>query len=464
MKEAEDFLRKVSEGSGRAIAHGRKMAIEHYRASTSSSQAEAETFYDAVRAIMMDCKVVLNCSVSDAVRFISSGKYEPRHPDDGAYNRHQEYIRRRATLEDDLGCRGLKPVYASISRSRQGDRGYGRVSLQLSGISGRFVCLAGDALRLVDPARPDFVKDPGLVLYSEDHMADCRASSTICSMTPAQLAGGVDSALGMVLDDGLEFGRSEAIIVGGVSSRSIRSMVVRSADERKEAQAALSSMKKFLPVYVEKSDVKHLEPHLAGTSPVVEEKPAVASSYFGIGDRVAMKPGPGRSRAMGTIIDITNGLVTVQWDGDSRTSWGMIEAMANIMPTFDKPDAEGPHRAYVLDGMDAGTVAVLSEFGIDPVNLYCIASHFRPASPMASGWQAGLAAKLADIGVQTTMQRGFRERNEGRNAFEKCEWIEARLPDHGRIVFDVGFERIRIVAGDADEYVREDSSASLTFE
>lgn len=444
----EDFLKAVKEGSEKAVALGKKQATSYFRSVTGASKEEAEAFYVTVRAACSDLSIVANMSQDDFISFLDSGSLVVELPED---KEAREYALKRREFSNKLGIEGIA-TYASITSRNSGDQRFGPVGVSLLGVTEQVACLSGDVLRFSDPTRSDYVSDPKTAFYSWDDVADCKAASSILRMPPQRLLQGTASLLKELLE-GTEYGRVEGFVFSPVAKKNFGEVVVPSEEQAMSLQASFAQMAVFVPMSIRKIDGENSVTLHSGEKP----EPQKASSpmrHLAAGDRVVTKPFASSTRREGQILDVSNGLVTVQWDDDSRSMFGLVEAMSRLMPGPKEPKVSDPERGYVLDGMDDRTAKLLSGFGHDPVSLYSVVSHWRPASPSATEWLRPMMERIEGLGIKTSITKGFKETDEGELAFLPHSWLEARLPDRCRLVIDVGFDRLAIVAGEAEEYVK----------
>jgi hypothetical protein len=119
--------------------------------------------------------------------------------------------------------------------------------------------------------------------------------------------------------------------------------------------------------------------------------------------------------------------------------------------------------AYELPGMDDRSALLLASLGVDPVDVYSVASHAKPSSPHASGWQEVLTKAMSGIGIEVHVVSGF-VRSSGKEAFRKYCWLEGRLPEGNRLVMDVSPNGIKIRAGSVPEYVLPSKYSNIIFE
>jgi len=454
------FVEKVRKTSARAKEYGRKQAIEHYARTAGATWKDAEGFYHDAREAFVDSKIVVNMPLADLTEFLSTGTYYKPNSDSG-FNSASD---KRARAEVAMGCPGLVAVYASVTQKTAGDRGYGNCSVVVSGMSDRIVLISGDSGRLRNPNRKDYVADPTLVLYEYDDMADCRAASAVMAMTVADLAGGPSKALAMIMAGDRDYGKSEALVFGKLTPLMVDEVVADGAASATAIRATLERLGKALPVVVSEDPIT-----IFGSAEEEEEsvpRPPADMLHFKTSDRVAMKPAPSNPRGLGTVTDTTNGQVTVQWDGGQRVAYDMTEALMRLM------GAPGPSQrvdgmvSYSLPGMDEAAVYALSAAGIDPVTLYSVVSHARPGSAAATGWMDNMVKSLAAIGVHAHPTKGYVRNDDEHSklAFAHGEWIEAKLPEGGRLVIDTGADKVTVRAGDVDGYIVPAHEARVAFE
>jgi len=444
---AQEFLKKIKENSAKSVSYGKDSAVKYFQSITNATKKDAEAFYSTVRSAYVEPNIVVNTSIENLVAFLETGiwAHGETSGDASSYSKHRD------KFSSELG---IKPIaYGSITHRPSGDRRFGPVSMSLNGVEEFTACLAGDVLRAADPGRPDYVPDPMLALYVWEDVADCKASSSILSMPSGRILQGVASILQDIMD-GVEFGRAEAFVLGGISQINSGRLVVASPDEARVLRDALSPLSMFVPVYVDSKRDQIVDAWSKQTDVRVPLPVPQPMRYFAIGDQVVTKPMASSLPKHGQIIDMSNGLVTVEWEDASRSVWGLSESMSRLMSAPKAPKEQKGLTGYVLDGMDDRTARLLSSYGYDPVSLYSVVSHVKPASPMASGWVRPMLEKLEAMGIKATKTTGFRETKAGNIAFCEHKWFEARLPDHCRLVIDVNSEEVRIVAGEADEYVK----------
>lgn len=460
---ADAFLEKVRLSTPGAIEHGKNLAMQHYVAMTNAPVEEAEAFYNAVKAACSDVRAVLNISARNLISFLATGEYTPVGESPELLSKFNHYANKREQAERALGCYGMSPVYASITMLPEGDKGYGECAVALREIADRTVLLCGDSFRVRNPSRGDYVSDPSLILYAHSEIAHCKAASIIIAMQQHDLAGGPALAMDKILSRGHEFGRCEALIFKKVTPKNVASVLADNERDAAKIRRVLCRLGTMFPVSYSRLDPKISSPS-ADNEP--KDEPAVHSiqqRHFVIGDRVALKPMASHPKALGTIIDVVNGAVTVQWDNKTRGVYDMVEALMRLMDAPGTTTESAGMVVYSLPGMDDESVMALSACGLDPVTIYSLASHHRPAAPNAMGWKEDLVNSLILAGVPAKLTKGYVSMPDGDLAFQQHEWIEAGLPNGARLVVDVAYT-MKIVAGDPDEYILPDPQPNIEVE
>jgi hypothetical protein len=451
--KADDFIQKIKDNAHTAIEHGKKTAIAHYVNMTGADAAEGEAFYLAVKAIASQSNVVLNLSATSLLVFMASNEYKPMFENPDLMSKFNHYAGKREQTERALGCFGLSPTYASVTFLQEGDRGYGKCAMKLEDISDSAILICGDSFRVRNPSRPDYVADANLILYPFSAMQDCKAASIITSMSKHDLAAGPARSLESLLDPTKEFGRCEALIFKKVVPANVTEIVAASVDASKTIRKILMRMGKMIPVVTCRNDGEIISPT---TEKETDDDPLIKNSqqkHFCIGDRVATKPTAQHPRVIGTVIDITNGQITVQWDNkEARSMFDMVEALMRLMNAPEKSPVEKGMVVYQLPGMDEHTVMVLSASGIDPVSLYSMASHFKPAATNSKGSLERMIDSMASLGLHANIIKGFVP-DDGEHAFKHQEWIQAKLPSGDRLIIDFDSNRLIIKAGDTEDYI-----------
>jgi len=452
--KAKDFIQKVKDNAHQAVEHGKKAAISHYVSMTGADEAEAEAFYLAVKAVASQSKIVLNLSATSLLVFMASNEYRPLFENPDLMSRFNHYASKREQAERAIGCFGLSPTYASVTFLQEGDRGYGKCAMKLEDIDEDTILICGDSFRVRNPSRSDYVADANLILYPYAAIQDCKAASIITSMSQHDLAAGPARALESLLDPTKDFGRCEALIFKNITPANVAEIVAASADASKTIRKILMRMEKMIPVVTCRNDGEIISP---ATDNEADDDPVIKQSrqkHFAIGDRVATKPTIQHPRVTGTIIDVANGQITVQWDNkEDRSMFDMVEALMRLMSAPEKAPVEKGMVVYQLPGMDEQTVMVLSASGVDPVSLYSMASHFKPAAKNAKGALERMIDSMAALGLHATMIKGFVPSEDGDHAFTHREWIQAKLPSGERLIVDFDADKLIIKAGDTDDYI-----------
>lgn len=458
------FIQKIKEGASKAVAHGQEVAIKYYMKTTGADRAEAEAFYHGVKAVCSQSGTVLNISPSNLLVFMSTDEYRPLFENPELLAKFNHYAKRREQAERAMGCFGLSPIYASITLLPQGDRGYGKCALRLENIAENAVLLSGDSFRLRNPAREDYEPDPMLVLYPFSHLADCKAVSVITAMGQHDLSAGPAQSLLNIMDPQREFGRCEALIFSPLTSSNVTEIVTPSQETSKTIRKALMRIGKAMPVVTATET-----PEMISRSADIEmpDDPAPKQAlqrHFVVRDRVITKRMSSGPQVQGTILDVSNGQITVEWDDKSRSIFDMVEAMMRIQEA-PKEAAFGQSGmvVYSLPGMDDKTVLMLSAGGVDPVSLYSLATHNLPAAAAVQGGLENMIESMSKLGLSGSVVRGFVP-SSGEEAFTRKEWIEAQLATGARLVVDLDPEQLIIKAGDIDDYIKPHIEPQIEIE
>lgn len=450
------FVENVKANVSKAVKHGKALAMRHYMAMTGSDEGEAEAFYYGVKAVCSDPHVILNLSTTNLLVFIASAEYKPMFENPALMAKFNHYATRREEAERAIGCFGLSPAYASITMLPQGDRGYGKCSIKLEGLQDDTVLLCGDSFRFRSPARPDYEPDPSLSLYPFSAIADCKATATIIGMTQRDLSGGPANSLTNIINSNGEFGRCEALIFAPIKPQHVSEIITAESTTSQTVRKILMRMGMLMPVVtcLETPDIVYrpADKEMSDDPPMK----MMTQKHFCVGDRVATKPMPSMSsysKVQGTIIDMSDGQVTVEWDDTQRTIFDMVEALSRIMEAPRQSSSGGGMVVYSLPGMDDETVLLLSAAGVDPVSLYSLASHNRPASANATGSLEHMINSMSALGLHGDVIKGYVPAEGGEEAFSPKEWIEAQLATGARLVVDLDPHGLRIKAGETDEYI-----------
>jgi hypothetical protein len=440
----QEFVSRVRESSAKAKDAGRAEAVAHARKVGGLAEEAAASLYASVKeAFSKKTRIVLNVPPEDVSSFLSGGKL------------NQTYSERRAQVERAVGCFGLSPIFALLTDKLEGNRSVAACSMILEGVSDRVVLVNGDAGRLRNPSRQDYKADPAEVLYSFEHKDDCRAAAAILALGPHELAGGPPQAVAEVLDDDKDYGVCHVLLFGGLSPSNVSKVVVPDEEALGCVRACLDKANRLVPVESSSRRVKVRNPGLERErfEPDAPFAQSPAMLHFAVGDRVACKPMASAPVALGTVLDMSDGRVVVQWDTMDRTVFDLVEALARLMDAPRMPQPKAGEVVYSLPGMGADTIALLASLGVDPVNLYAVASTRVPARE-GEGMDEDFAKAMAAIDVPGKVVRGFAPAGDDSVlAFVPRKWFEARLPYGNRLVVDLTTKGPRIEAGEAPDYL-----------
>ena len=70
---------------------------------------------------------------------------------------------------------------------------------------------------------------------------------------------------------------------------------------------------------------------------------------------------------------------------------------------------------------------------------------------LADGWASNTISVLCRLGINAKEVDGFVPSAD--EAFARAKWVEAPLPNGGRLVIDVGEDKLVIEAGQAADYI-----------
>lgn len=453
--QKEKFIQNVKDNAPKAIAFGKNLAIKHYMAMTGADEAEGDAFYHGVKALCSKARAVLNISASNLLLFMVDNEYKPIAESPELSAKFNHFAAKREQAERAMGCFGLNPAYASITFLEEGDWGYGKCAMTLDDIANDAVLLCGDSFRLRNPTRIDYVADPNLVLYPFSALDDCKASSIIIGMKQHDLAAGPAEALSNIMDDSQEFGRCEAIIFKTVTPRNVIEIVAHSEETAKTIRKILMRMGRVMPVATSTDEPKII---YAPADKEMDDEPAtknVPQKHFTLGDRIMTKRTANHFQPsiLGTIIDVANGNITVQWDNEERSIFDMGEALFRLMDAPKQAETGKGMIVYNLPGMDDQTVLILSGSGIDPVSLYSLASMHNPASDALSGALQNMIKSMSNLGLHGSVVVGYAPTDGEESAFGSKQWIEAKLQTGARLIVDLSPEGMKIIAGDSEDYI-----------
>jgi hypothetical protein len=460
--KADKFLEGVKANSAKAKEHGRAEAIKHYIAMTGADEEEAKAFYEGLRVVCGEAKVILNISQDGLETFFSTKEYDPARESPEMLDKFNAYARKRRQAEQAMGCSGLDFVYASVMLRPEGDHFYGKCAMELRNVGDQAVLLCGDSFRLRNPSRNDYAADPEKVLYAFSDLPDCKASSVILSMQKSDLAGGPAASLARIMDGDDEFGRCEALIFKKVKLANVRKIIVPAGDAASIRQSAIR-MGTMLPIVSSENSPQIRSSDASSEPEDIHVKPSAKQRHFSEGDRVMLKPMASHPKALGVIIDTGNGQVTVQWENNFRTVYDWAEALMRLMDAPSESKHDGGMIVYSLPGMDDEAVMALSAVGIDPVTLYSAISCHKPSSKDARGWMDNLIGSMSRLGLEGRMVKGYVPTKDGETAFEPSEWVESRLATGARLIIDCN-DGIKVLAGDVDDYVLPDPQPVIEIE
>jgi len=432
---SKDFLDRVKKESPANLKRWKGYAINHIGRLMGCEKEQAELIYLAAQNI--DNKIVLNLNPDEFCDFLL----------EHTVSQSDSEIKRQA--RNALGISHLYPVWASYTKNPEGDRKFGKISLKLAGLK-NYVVFQGDPSRLRDPSRVDYLTDPFEGLFSPEHQNDCRAVASILAMGPAELSA-PETALANLNSSQLDFGRCSVVIFDALKPENIEKIYVSSEKDAEQVRATIAQLSKACPVEISNKGIRQKDPFSFREGDNFEEKPSVQQKYFSVGDRVCVKRSvTTASLTSGTIVDISNGAVTVQWDHKARSVMDLSEALMMLIP---QPQLQQPNFGdviYSTPGMDSKTVKLLTAFEVDPVTLYSLASHCLPSSSKSEGWKDLLKKAMKSMGLNGAFQNGYVETD---SYFEPKEWFEMRLAGGMRIIIDYSDSKLKIEAGEAEEYV-----------
>ena len=416
---------KISAQKAKIVS--RTTAISRYKRLSGVMEDNATMLFDSIVATMPNPRVVINMSESDLKAFLGGGspaRSMPYWPD------HQV-----TAFEHDLGV--SSPWYGAVDASGVGDRSLGAYSLSLASLPDDSLCLMGGVERLFDATKDDYTRDLEEVVCDSSGIKLAMAYALVDRMNQVDGLVSPDSVMEMVKDSSRT--RCHVMLMGPPAPGDVSVIVAADEDSARKARLLLDSLGKALPVEVSpgRLPMREVTRQSAGAIPVQMEL-----RYFAAGDRVATKPMASMAFRKGVVSDASGNRVVVEWDdAEERTSMDLVEAMASLMwePKSEPP----PPSVYSLPGMDEETCSVLVGAGVDPVDLYSLASHFAPSSPKAEGWQGGMISALASLGIKASVASGKAVRD---GKFGKKSWIEGRVGG-SRLVIDVEPGRLEIRAG-----------------
>ena len=457
MVNPEEFVQSVKESSKDAVKFGRAAAVTYYSKVTGASKEDAESFYDGIKPLFSATNnIIINMSPSETVAFLISGQAKYG-------SGFSAVAEKRAQAERVMGCLGLFPTYAVLTDRIEGNRGGGKCSVILADVRDRSILVSGDISRLRNPMRPDFVKDPKVVMYSFDDAADCRASAAIMRLTTSDLVQSPATVAGILSDPMRQYGLCDILVFGPITTVDAAAVVVDCQESAGQVRGCLEKINRLVPVILSEKDSQIVSP--------VEEEPSsptglvIQPAMFAVGGPVAMKPSASGNFGKGTIVEASPERLTVEWGEGKRVVYDMAEALMRLMPAPSYGEKGIGAVAYSLPGMDDEAVSVMSDSGIDPVTVYAAVSHARPLSDKEMDWEGRVVSALLGVGIKASFVDGFVYAEEDpKTAFKKGRWAEAKLPNGQRLVVDASSRKVVIKAGSAEDYVKCNPDTSIVFE
>lgn len=448
-KQASSAGRMTKTGSTEqekdAVRTGRDRAIKHVQElAKMPRKEEAEQFYESVKELCLSPRIFLQLPKEDTVAFLTDAMDLVA----GTYNHHDQKIAQYLGLS-------MPPIRASVANSPGTVRGkYTIVIDQDKDV----VFFNGDLDKVTDPSL-EFDSNPILRMYSAEDVADCKASSIIQALSVRDISPGLGSVLERISKKD-ELGTCEALFIHGIDHKNTTEVLADGEESALGLRRILDKIGRILPVSVvedpKESSLQESSPLPSRSLPVQE--------HFRIRDRVTAKPRL-NNPSFGTITNTSSGTISVQWDSGKHHIYDITEALMRLSPvaTEDHPHGIDGTVAYELPGMDDKSALLLVSLGVDPVDIYSVASHAKPSSPHASGWQEVLARGMSGIGIEVRAVSGF-VRSSGKDAFRKYCWLEGRLPEGNRLVMDISPNGIKIRAGSVPEYVLPSKYSNIIFE
>jgi hypothetical protein len=256
-----------------------------------------------------------------------------------------------------------------------------------------------------------------------------------------------------------EPGSCDAVIFTPFGPDAVSEVIASDEESAAKARKILERIGKILPVSVGEETLEKPkfqdEPELP--------KPSAEQQHFSVSDRVTPKPRL-NNPSFGTITDVSEGVITVQWDHGNREIYDIAEALMKLM-TIETPCSSLESTViYKLPGMEESAAKVLSSAGIDPVTIYSLASFAKPPHAKASGWEKTLSKSLSSIGLNAKIIVGYLRNKEGKIAFSPGHWVEAKLPGSNRLVIEMTQSGPVIHAGRAKDYVVPGTDSHIILE
>lgn len=430
-----NILEIVKEQSSSNVKRWKKYALNHIVRIMGCSSDQANNLYKL--ALSQSYKIIFNVDIDDSINFLCGGELSQKDNE----------IRRQA--RNALNIHKESPLWASFTKNQEGDRRFGAVSLSLDGIN-KYLVFQGDPSRLRDPSRVDFLTDPIEGMFAKEDRHDCRAIATILAMGPSEMAG-MKIAIDSIQSNTVDFGRCTALIFDKISPDNISSIFTSKQDDLESIRKILNNISKAIPASISNSGIRSKDPFSYRESDGYSVKQSVNQNYFNVGDRICTKRTVTTSPLVtGTIIDIANGQVAIQWDHDKRSIIDWAEALMTLIPRPEINEVSAGDVIYSTPGMDSKTIKLLSAFSIDPITLYSLATHCFAYGEKDFGGKEKLKESIRNIGLKGTFVKGYTETD---SYFEPSEWFEARLPSGMRVILDFSDSKLNIIAGEAEEYI-----------
>jgi hypothetical protein len=414
----------------------RRRAVKAYSKGANVSEAEAEDFYSSL-VDALEPLIILSASEED-VHDVMSGK--PFRASKRAYNLKDK------VFEKAFGIKA-SPCRARVGPSRSCETD--SFGLVLSPDPEASLVYNG-GMGLQEESETPVFDDPRDCVFDVGHTRDCLASSLMSEMDVRDFSLGPEKALEAVL--ARPPGDVEVLVYGPVTRDDVLEVLSFSEDGARSIRKLLDRLGRLVPVSVANSS----------HSPAEEDCGAdrdIPVSSLSPPARVAPKERLNNPSLRGSVVDSSDGRISVQWDNGFRYVYDLAEALSRLMVLEDSAeDFSGNAVVYSLPGMDDESVSALNAAGVDPVTVYSVASHSQPLSDVASGWEESLSRSYEQMGIPVRKTSGFvyqdeGDQDEGDYAFVPGEWFEGRLPGGGRLVVEVSPKKISVRAGNADDYV-----------
>jgi hypothetical protein len=447
-KQASSSIRMTKTGSTEqekdAVRTGRDRALKHLQNLAKLSKEDAEQFYESVKEMCLSPKICIQLPKEETVALLTDAIDLTSR----TYNRHDQNIAQYLGLS-------MPPIRAIVSNRPSTTRDTYTIVVDQD----RDVVLFNGNLDTVTDPSLDFDSNPILRMYSIEDAADCKASSIIQALSVRDISSGLGSILERIAQKD-DLGTCEAIFVHGIDHKNTAEVLADGEESALGLRRILDKIGQILPVSV----VKNPEDAIIQKDSYLPSRPTPVHEHFKIRDRVTTKPRL-NNPSLGTITNTSNGTVSVQWDSGQHHIYDIAEALMRLAPIVEEAH---PYKidgavSYELSGMDDKSAMLLASLGVDPVDIYSIASYAKPSSPNALGWEEILAKAMSGIGIEIYPVAGF-VRSSGKEAFCNHCWLEGRLPEGNRLVVDVSPNGIKIRAGSTPEYILPSKYSNIVFE